>query len=119
MPINNKLLKAMRVAEGLPDDNYRLCAIITDKRGRILSVGQNSYQKSHPRQAYYAQKLGKHNKIFLHAELHALTRIPEDKKPHAIYIARVNKHGEPRNSKPCSICEMAIKDAGIQEIHYT
>lgn len=41
------------------------------------------------------------------------------KKPYAIYIARANSYGEPVLAKPCEICQMAIKDAKIKEIHYT
>ena len=91
--------------------------IITDKKGRILSVGKNNYKKSHPTQAYYAEKVGNRDQIFLHAEIASLIKCRG--KPYAIYIARVSRGGEPRLAKPCLICWQAIKDAGIKEIYYT
>ena len=42
-------------------------AIIYDKRGRILSIGKNSYVKTHPLQARYATEVGLCEQVFLHA----------------------------------------------------
>ena len=50
--------KAIKLALNKKSDKYSLCAIITDKKGSILSIGWNSYKKSHPKQAYYAEKAG-------------------------------------------------------------
>ena len=87
------LNKAIKLAHFNLDWKFRLCAIVTDKKRNILSVGINSYNKTHPTQAYYAEKYGNKDRIFLHAEIDALTKIPYGKKPYAIYIARVNKQG--------------------------
>lgn len=116
-----KLLnKAIELAKSLKSqDRYKLSAIVTDKKNNILSFGVNSYKKTHPTQAYYAEKVGKYNSIFLHAEIDAVSKIPYNKKPYAIYIARVGKTGEPRLAKPCKICNKAIKDSGIEKIYYT
>lgn len=115
------LHKALKLVNSYKKDKYCLCAIITDKKGNILSVGKNDYFRSHPTQAYYAEKCGNKHSIFIHAEIDALTKIPYGKKPYAIYIARINKNGEPVIAKPCQICQEAIKDAGIKEnnIYYT
>lgn len=40
---------------------FTLCAIITDKKGRILSTAMNSYTKTHPKMTYYAEKVGNKN----------------------------------------------------------
>ena len=45
-----------------------------DKRGQLLSVGVNSYTKTHPLQAYFAKKVGHSERQFLHAEIHAFYR---------------------------------------------
>lgn len=111
--------KAIKFATDLKRNKYRLCAIITDKRGRILSIGTNSYKKSHPRQAYYAVKCGNKDAIFLHAEIDALVKVKYTDTPYAIYIARVNNQGQSRLAKPCNICLNAIKDAGIEKVYYT
>lgn len=103
-------------------NKQRLYAVITDKKGNIISEGSNTYSKSHPIQFYYAEKVGRGNAIFLHAEMNAIVRIIRStnrRKPHSIYVARVNCKGEPVMAKPCEICEMAIEEAGIENVYYT
>jgi tRNA(Arg) A34 adenosine deaminase TadA len=115
------LNKAIKIAYINQREKYFLCAIITDKKGNILSVGKNDYYRSHPTQAYYAERCGNGQRIFIHAEIDALTKIPYGKKPFSIYIARTSKNGTPLLAKPCPICSEAIKDSGIKEenIYYT
>lgn len=96
-----------------------MTAIITDKRGRVLSVGQNSYLKTHPWQARLARKLGDPEKVFLHAEIHAITRCVDLSRAHKISVYRYNSDGKPVMAKPCPICEDAIKQAGIKVIEHT
>lgn len=94
-------------------------AIIYDKKGRVLSIGENSYNKTHTTQAYHANKVGLPHKVFLHAEVHAITRLTELKKAHRIHIIRTLKDGSHGNAKPCPVCESAIKAAGIKYVTYT
>lgn len=96
-----------------------LTSIIYDKRGRILSIGKNSYVVTHPLQAHYAKKAGQPHKIYLHSEIAALIKCKDLTKAHKIAIFRYNKAGKPMLAKPCPVCEMAIKDAGIKLITYT
>lgn len=105
---------AINLASQLVDNKYKVSAVITNKKGRIIAVGCNSYSKTHPKQAYYAKKCGCQPKIFLHAEIDALIHCKD--KPHTIYIARVNRKGNPLPAKPCPICNMAITDCGIERI---
>lgn len=118
--MNNKVLdiaiNEARLAER-GKDQYRLIAIITDKRGKVLSIGQNSYCKTHTRQAYYAKKVHFGCKIYLHAEIDAIIKC--NGKPHAIYVARVNRKGEPVLAAPCPICQSAIIDSNIKHIFHT
>lgn len=95
-------------------------AIIYDKRGKILSVGKNSYVKTHTLQAKYAKKMGREEAIYLHAEIHAITRCPSLKDAHRIAIFRYDAHGNPANSKPCEICEAVIREmTNISVIEHT
>lgn len=94
-------------------------AMIYDRRGRILSVGQNSYVKTHTLQARHAKKVGHPEKQFLHAEIHAITKCKNLKKAHKIFIARYNKRGEPVIAKPCPVCMSAIRESGIREVEHT
>lgn len=96
-----------------------ITAVILDKRGNILSIGRNSYLKTHPLQASYARKVGEDKKIYLHAEVHAIIRCQDLSRAYKILITRFDKFGNPRLAKPCAICENAIKDVGIKIIEHT
>lgn len=96
-----------------------LVATIYNKRGRILARGTNSYHKSHPLQHRFARAAGRPEAIFLHAEIHALTRLKDWSCAHRIVIERYSKGGTPLLAKPCEICERAIQEAGIEHIEYT
>jgi len=98
---------------------HKVTAIIYDRKGNVLSIGQNNYVKSHPLQARHAAKVGEDYKIFLHAEIHAITRCANIKKAHTIKIFRFNESGEPVLSKPCQVCQSAIRQTNIQTIIHT
>ncbi len=98
---------------------HKITAVISDRRGRILSIGQNSYIKTHPYQAKIAKQVGYDEKIYLHAEIHAITRCKDLTKAHKISIFRYDKKGNPVLAKPCNICKTAIDVAGIQHIVHT
>ena len=96
-----------------------ITAIIYDRKGRVLSIGKNSYLKSHPLQARHAHKCGESDKIFLHGEIAAIVRCKTLEKAHRIDVFRFDSNGLPVNSKPCKICQSAIKEAGIKIINHT
>lgn len=98
---------------------HHVVAVIYDKRGRVLSVGQNSYVKTHPLQAHHANRTGLPEKTFLHAEVHAITRCRDLGRAHRILVTRYNRRGEPVLAKPCPVCMSAIQAAGIQHIEHT
>jgi len=92
-------------------------AVVLDKGKLILSIGHNSYTKTHPMQGKFAKQDGNRHKIYLHAEIAALVKCR--KTPYAIYVARVNKNNELRNAKPCPVCMLALKSAGVKKVFYT
>jgi len=98
---------------------YDLTAFIYDKRGRVLAVGKNSYAKTHPLQIRHAQANGRPDAMFLHAEIHAITRCKDLTKAHRIFVIRTDKKGNPKLAKPCGICMSAIEEAGIDIVEYT
>jgi deoxycytidylate deaminase len=102
---------------------YSITAIVTSSCGRSQSIGRNSYTKTHPLQKRYADMEGHEAKQYLHAEVSAICKFISSSgygaKPYAIYVARVDSRGNTKLAKPCRICERAIKEAGIKEIHYT
>ena len=96
-----------------------IMAIIYDKRGRVLSIGKNQYLKTHPMQAKYAQEVCQPEKVYLHAEIHAIVRCRALSKAHKIFVSRWDKQGKPMLAKPCEICQSAIRAAGIKFIEHT
>ena len=98
---------------------FDITAIIYDKRGKVLSIGKNSYVKTHPYQAKCAQKVGLPDKQFLHAEIHAIVKCKKLDKAHKIVVMRFDKEGEEKNAKPCPVCQSAIEAAGIKIIEHT
>lgn len=96
-----------------------ITAIIYDKKGRVLSIGQNSYVKTHPLQAKHALQAGEPHKQFLHAEIAAIIRCRDLSKAHRIFVSRVGKSGKPVLAKPCPVCESAIRAAGIKFVEHT
>ena len=96
-----------------------MTAIIYDKRGRPISIGQNSYLKTHPLQAKAAKTVGLPEKQFLHAEIDALIRLKDWSRADKIVITRFTKVGKPGVAKPCKVCEHMLNLAGITKIEHT
>ena len=88
---------------------FQMGAVII-KKGKILSVGNNSY-KTHP-------KYGSGKYCYLHAEGAAIYNAIINRKDLCgaeIYVYR--RYG--RISKPCKYCLELIKSVGIKKIIYT
>ena len=83
---------------------YQITAILFDKKGRPLSIGKNSYTKTHPIMARESAKHGEPYKVFLHAEIDAIVRCRDMEKAHRIVVMRFDANGLPVNAKPCPIC---------------
>jgi len=95
-----------------------ITATCYDKQGRILSVRQNSFTKTHPFQKYLAVKVGHPKKEYLHAEIAAILAC-KTKLIHKIKVERYNSTGKAMNAKPCTICQLAISMFNISLIEYT
>lgn len=97
-------------------------AKICDKRGRVLSIGWNSYVKTHPIQLKYAKKNKMPLREFLHAEAMAIIRLlPQHRaKAYSITVYRFRADGTPALAKPCPICMSMIRATGtIKKVYYT
>lgn len=103
----------------MPKQRQAIKAIIYDRRGRVLSMGYNSYFKTHPMQARHAQQAGEPDRQFLHAEIHAIVRCRDLSRADRIFVSRWDHQGRPKLAKPCKICESAIAAAGIKKIFHT
>lgn len=96
---------------------YDITALAYDRKGRLLSVGRNSYVKTHPLQAKFAKEAGKKDAIYLHAELSALLK--SRAKVYKLIVLRYDKHGNPAIAKPCASCQLAIKHFGVKYVEHT
>ena len=96
---------------------YEITALAYDKRGKLLSVGINSYTRTHPLQAKYGRRAGKPNAIYLHAELAALLKARE--QVHKLVVLRYDKDGKPALAKPCPACQLAIREFNVKHVEYT
>lgn len=106
---------AVEVAKSSPSKK-KVGAVLLNKNKVIVSA-TNLETKSHPIQARFAKRVGLDPKIYLHAEIAALVKCREECD--TIVVARVNPQNKLRNSKPCPICSLALKEAGITKIHYS
>lgn len=95
-----------------------ITAYAFDKKGRLLSVGHNSYTKTHPLQLWYAKRCGLDNKMFLHAEMAALIKT-RGRKVHKLVIVRVGKDKSLLNAAPCPVCQLAIKEFGVKVVEHS
>jgi deoxycytidylate deaminase len=100
-----------------------ITAVIYDKRGRVLSIGKNSYVKTHPLQLKYSNLAGDDYSAkgyaFIHAELQAIIRCADLTKAKRISVFRVRRDGSYGISKPCKACQIAIEAAGIKFVEHT
>jgi tRNA(Arg) A34 adenosine deaminase TadA len=116
---NNILDLAIKIAKKTNTKQYNFVSIITNKKGKIISIGMNSYSKTHPLQAKYANLTNQPEKMYLHSEIAALTRLPLDTIPYAIYTARVDKSGNIHPAQPCMICRIALHASGVFKVYTT
>jgi deoxycytidylate deaminase len=91
---------------------HRHGAVIV-RGGSVLAIGINKW-KNKP------VVLERHqiNNCSVHAEIDALSRVGNPKGA-TIYVARVNRKGFPRLSRPCDECYSKLTKAGIRRIVYT
>lgn len=112
---------AIKILESVPTHRgkQRLCSVITDRKGNVLSVGQNSYTKTHPLQFHAARNQGNEQACFLHSEVDAIRRLGRDAhKARNIYVARLDKQGNVALAKPCIVCQSVIDSLNLN-VTYT
>lgn len=83
--------------------------------GRVLGTGCNR-SRNHP--SIVSPEHIK-TKCSIHAEESAIKDANYDVRGAILYVARINKNGEDRDSKPCPRCLNLIKESGIKRVIYT
>lgn len=97
---------------------YIIVAHAYDRKGRLIACATNSYTKTHPLQAHFAEKVGHVEKQFLHAEIACLLRC-KDKQCYTLKVYRYGADGELLCAKPCCICQEAIRAFGVVNVWYS
>jgi deoxycytidylate deaminase len=98
---------------------YNVTAIIRNKKGYALSVGKNSYAKTHP----IMDKITKHKhtpkiQAFIHAEVDAIVKCRNIKDAYSIEVYNYTERGDAAMSKPCPLCMSLINKTPIRVIKY-
>jgi tRNA(Arg) A34 adenosine deaminase TadA len=106
---------AIQTAKTSPS-RVKVGALLLNKN-KVVATATNLERKSHPIQARFAERVGLHQKIYLHAEIAALVKCKEEYD--TIVVARVNNQGKIRLAKPCPCCSLAIEESNIKRIYYT
>ena len=85
------------------------------RSGSVVGVGCNKHRND---PAYLPEDVVREHTSY-HAEEIAIRQAGDNTKGATIYVARVNNHGEDRNSQPCLPCSLLIREAQIKKIVYT
>jgi len=109
--MKTKILTAQKVKY-----KHQLTAVVYDRKGRVLSIGQNSYLKTHPKQKELSIKAGYPQKEFIHAEVAAILKCRDLTKAYRIRVTRVGRSGELLLAMPCNVCMPYIRESGIEVI---
>lgn len=124
---HNILQKLMETANDVtPVRGSRMAAVLVDRKGRIVSEGQNK-KKSHPFQGRFSKN---EDAIFLHAETECILNYIKSKRDverlpkHTMYVARARRTSNgktiiPGMAKPCEGCQRALATFGIEKVYYT
>lgn len=114
--LSNRDQKYLNLAKNVAmssSEKMRHGAVVV-KSNRVLSIGINKF-RNHPKIIPQDQIK---TSCSIHAEMDALRKI-KSAYGATIYVARVNKRGQSRLSRPCMHCYNAIIEAGISRIIYT
>lgn len=85
------------------------------KSGRVIGMGYNK-DKNNPL-SVSPEHIKSH--CSRHAEIDAIRDANNDVRGAVLYVARVNRMGKDRNSKPCERCESVITEMKIKKVIYT
>jgi len=100
---------------------HELTAIIKNRKGEVISIGKNSYIKTHPIMIKLARGIGifDSKKVYLHAEVDAIIKLKDLSKAYSIEIYRYHKKSNIYvTSEPCQVCMSAIKHTPIKLVKY-
>ena len=96
------------------EENKKHGAVVI-KSGRVVGYGFNKFKNDIH---VVPEELIKVH-CSRHAEEIAIKNAGDNAKGATIYVARVNRSGINRDSRPCIVCSELIKESGIKRVVYT
>ena len=115
--LSKKDLSFLSVARAFASEsslNKKHGAVVV-RGGSVVGTGYNKHRND---PAYLPEEIVREHTSY-HAEEIAIRRAGYNTKGATIYVARVNRHGEDRDSLPCLPCSLLIREAQIKKIVYT
>ena len=107
---------AQQVAEQSDYGKFRHGAVLV-KGSSVRNMACNKHRHCHFGKRFRQAHTGT---ATLHAELGVILGMDRSiTRGATVYVARVNKEGDPRMSKPCPMCENAMRHVGIKRVVYT
>ena len=107
---------AAKAAEQSGHDSFRHGAVLI-RGGSVLNVAANSDNHTSFGQRFRPPHLGRATQ---HAEIGCVLGLDRGvTQGGTIYVARINKDGEWKNSKPCAMCHEVMSYVGIKRVVYT
>ena len=107
---------AKRVAEQSNYGKFRHGAVLV-KGSSVRNISCNKH-----RHCSFGARFRRegHGEATLHAELGAILGVERSTtQGSTVYVARINKDGKGRISKPCAMCESAMRHVGVKRVVYT
>ena len=87
------------------------------RHGAVMSAGLNKDKPCTFGGRFRPKEMGD---ATIHAELSAILNVPRSQTENAdLYVVRVGARSDLRNSKPCVMCQAALKFVGVKRVFYT
>ena len=105
-----------RVAENSESSDYRHGAVLV-KGSTVLNVANNKNVHARFGKRFRKRDCGHATH---HAELGCIMGVDRSiTRGTDVYVVRVGKSGDLRMSKPCPMCEAALKHVGVRRVYYS
>ena len=108
---------AIKIAKASDHPRSKHGAVLI-RGGSIMNVAKNTNDYTSFGQRFRPRF--KHGPASRHAEIACVLGLDKSiTKGTSLYVARVNKEGETRNSKPCEMCSAILEHTGVKRVFYT
>ena len=114
--INRFIESARQAAETSIYGKIRHGAVLV-KGGSVINIACNKDHFNSFAHRFRPYNCGPATK---HAEAHCILGLTKQQTTGAdMFVCRINRQGEFRMSKPCTMCHLLLKNAGIKRVFYT